>query len=92
MSDRNEKKTPVAEISTAEATTEDLGSSFNSKRWLSSFTADKPTPVLQKHGNGGNSMDDGLFVDYDFPMGDMILQPAMEWRRPKVAQYDIVIT
>ncbi|XP_071215120.1 calpain-9 isoform X1 [Salvelinus alpinus] len=83
MSDSNEKKTPVAEIGTAEATTEDLGSSFTSKGWLSSFIADKPTPVLHKHGNSGNSMDDGLFVDHDFPMGDMLLQPAMEWRRPK---------
>ncbi|KAL0972981.1 hypothetical protein UPYG_G00197270 [Umbra pygmaea] len=57
--------------------TEELGGSNASQSFISS------TPFLQNPDKCRHSLDDMLFVDHDFPAGDLLLQPAVEWRRPK---------
>lgn len=58
-----------------------LGS--QSRRWLSDLMsrdmrlerAEEPTVGM-----------DGLFVDRHFPLGELEMQPAVKWKRPKVTK------
>ncbi|XP_010896848.2 calpain-3 isoform X2 [Esox lucius] len=78
MSDRHDKKSLVAEKGRKVASTDELGATYISGSSLSSIIPpDKPALFP------GNLADDVLFLDRDFPMGDLLLQPPMEWRRPK---------
>ncbi|XP_062329320.1 calpain-9 [Osmerus eperlanus] len=72
MNDRNENPPPSPKKQeSVEAPSDPLG---GSGRWLSS--------TFSNSKNENTVVDDKLFVDRDFPMGD-VLQPTMMWRRPK---------
>ena len=73
MNDTNENPPPSPKKQeSVEEPMEPLG---GSGRWLSS--------IFSNSENENTIVDDKLFVDRDFPMGD-VLQPTMKWRRPKV--------
>lgn len=56
-----------------------LGS--QSRRWLAELmTGDLPS----ESGELRTVDRDGLFVDYQFPVGELELQSGVRWKRPKV--------
>ncbi|XP_031719264.1 calpain-9 [Anarrhichthys ocellatus] len=56
-----------------------LGS--QSRSWLSDLTTNGLAPP---ESEGANTVGrDGLFVDYNFPLGKLEMQAGVEWKRPK---------
>ncbi|XP_029922795.1 calpain-3 [Myripristis murdjan] len=80
MSVSSEGSGPSVEddVESVSSTDELLGS--QSRRWLADLLHGDMT-----HDNGEVSTvgQDGLFVDYHFPLGDLELQDDIKWKRPK---------
>ncbi|XP_074497204.1 calpain-9 isoform X1 [Sebastes fasciatus] len=55
-----------------------LGS--QSRRWLADLMTGDMAP---ESGDVQQVGRDGLFVDYHFPLGELEMQPGVEWKRPK---------
>lgn len=62
-----------------------LGS--QSRRWLADLLSGELAPP---GGDGSSSAvgRDGLFVDYQFPVGELEMQSGLRWKRPKVRMED----
>jgi len=56
-----------------------LGS--QSRRWLADLLAGD---VVTDSGDMSAAGRDGLFVDYQFPVGKLEMQSGVKWKRPKV--------
>lgn len=50
-----------------------------SRRWLAEILSGGIPPE-----SGEVSPASGLFVDFNFPMGELEMQPGVKWKRPKV--------
>ena len=51
-----------------------------SRRWLADLRSDD----IVDHGSGNTFGRDGLFVDYNFPLGELEMHSGIKWKRPKV--------
>ena len=79
MSFSSEGSIPPGEDGLESPIDELLGS--QSRRWLSDiFGGQTPDP----NGNVNTVGQDGLFVDYTFPIGQELLAKSVEWKRPMV--------
>ncbi|CAL8352421.1 unnamed protein product [Lota lota] len=77
MSVSSEGSIPPAEDDFESPIDELLGS--QSRRWLSDCFAGQPS---DPNGNINTVGQDGLFVDYNFPIGQSLLSKSIEWKRP----------
>ncbi|XP_053176910.1 calpain-9 isoform X1 [Scomber japonicus] len=50
-----------------------------SRRWLADLRSDD----IVDHGSGNTFGRDGLFVDYNFPLGELEMHSGIKWKRPK---------
>ncbi|XP_032365743.1 calpain-3 isoform X2 [Etheostoma spectabile] len=51
-----------------------------SRRWLADLMTRGPPA---ERGDVFTTGQDGLFVDYNFPVGELEMQPGVKWKRPK---------
>ncbi|KAF7218705.1 calpain-9 [Nothobranchius furzeri] len=51
-----------------------------SRRWLSELL---PGGLASRSGDASTAARDGLFVDFNFPVGELEMQSGVKWKRPK---------